>query len=133
MEIHEYTENDLPRIQELHALCGFDYQLPDLAAPSMVVKRMLTHDGAIQVAGFLRLTSEAFLLGNAKWRTPAWRWEALKALHEDIRHKAQILMLDDAHCWVPPELDRAFGRRLVALGWERERQWPVYSQKVNNV
>lgn len=96
----------------------------------MVGRRVGVDDGEIQVAAFLRLTCETMILGNQKWRSPAWRWEVLKEMHEDMRRKAQLLMLDDAHCWVPPQIEKSFGKRLISLGWEKERPWPVYSTRV---
>jgi hypothetical protein len=132
MEIRDYQSTDLDALKTLHAGCGFDYQLPDLEAPSMVVKRLVVDEGQLRLAGFLRLTSEAFMLGDIqRWRTPAWRLAALKILHDDMRHKAQILMLDDVHCWIPPSIEKSFGKRLLELGWSKERPWPVFSQRLD--
>ena len=96
----------------------------------MVVKRVMEGDGEVRAVALLRLTAEAFLLMDGQWRSPAWRWEMLKQLHEDVRHKADCLLLDDVFCAMPPKVDKAFGNRLRTLGWEKERNWAVYSTRI---
>lgn len=128
--IRNYEPLDLERVRKLHGACGLDYAFPDLDAPSMVVKRVMEGDGEVRAFAMLKLTAEAFLLMDGGWRSPAWRWEALKHLHEDVRQKASCLLLDDVFCAMPPKLEKMFGSRLKALGWERERSWPIYSTRV---
>jgi hypothetical protein len=129
--IREYHPRDLARIAELHELCGFDYKLPDLEKKSFAVKRVFADQEGIHVAAFLRMTSEAYLLMDPNWRTPAFRWEALKEVHEDVRRVARDRGIEDVHCWLPPELEKRFAGRLKSLGWDRERDWPTYSRRVD--
>lgn len=129
MEIRAYQPEDLDQIKLLHEQCGFDYELPGLANPSMIVKRVLLDEHGIRVAAFLRSTAEAYLLVNGRWKSPAWRWEALKQIHEDVRREARRVDLEDVFCWPPREIAKTFGKRLEALGWATNA-WPTYFRRV---
>lgn len=128
--IRDYEPQDLGRVKVLHALCGFDYELPDLARPSFAVRKILADGERLQAAAFLRTTSEAYLLMDGTWRTPAWRWEALKRLHEEVRAAAKKEELEDVHCWLPPDIEKRFGKRLLQLGWQPSK-WSTYVTFVN--
>ncbi|MGH9735423.1 MAG: hypothetical protein ACRD8A_12645 [Candidatus Acidiferrales bacterium] len=129
MEIREYSSNDLDRVRELHALAGFDYELPELGSDSIAAARVVDDEG-VQMAAILRWTTEAFLLVNGQWRTPGWRWLAMNELHEKVRTAAAAKGVEDSFCWLPPRIERAFGNRLSALGWAKERPWPSWSRRV---
>lgn len=131
MRIREFGEKDLERVRELHRACGFEYDLPNMASPLIVVRQAVEDDGEIQLAGFLRVTTEAFLLMNAKWRTPGWRWLAINRLHEAARADARAKGIEDVNVWIPPEIERPFGRRLMAMGWRKERPWATYTAQVS--
>ncbi len=127
MRIREYTVADLDALRRMHAAQGFDYAFPDLANPLFLGKLVLEDDaGRPVMASLLRLTSEAYMLHDAHAGSPRERWQRLRVLHEAARRDALARGLDDAHCWLPPQLARAFGRRLGNLGWRREL-WPCYS------
>ena len=83
----------------------------------------------IIAAVFLRLTAEAYFLLDPTAGTPRDRWRALLLLHEAARGEANRRGLDDAHAWLPPQVARAFGRRIERLGWTRE-PWPSYSRTI---
>ncbi len=86
-------------------------------------------DSAIIAAVFLRLTAEAYFLLDPGAGSPRDRWRALLLLHEAARGDANRRGLDDAHAWLPPQVARAFGRRIERLGWTRE-PWPCYSRTI---
>ena len=83
----------------------------------------------IIAAVFLRLTAEAYFLLDPCAGSPRDRWRALLLLHEAARGEANRRGLDDAHAWLPPQVARAFGRRLTRIGWTRE-PWPSYSRTI---
>jgi hypothetical protein len=87
------------------------------------------HNSEIIAAVFLRLTAEAYFLLDPTAGTPRDRWRALLLLHEAARGEANRRGLDDAHAWLPPQVARAFGRRIAHLGWSRE-PWPCYSRSI---
>jgi len=83
----------------------------------------------IIAAVFLRVTAEAYFLLDPCAGLPRDRWRALLLLHEAARGEANRRGLDDAHAWLPPQVARAFGRRIERLGWTRE-PWPSYSRTI---
>ena len=83
------------------------------------------------MASLLRLTAEVYLLHDPRAGTPRERWQWLLALHRAAEQDAYDRGLADAHCWLPPQIARAFGRRLLRLGWQ-EQLWPSFSRKLND-
>lgn len=83
----------------------------------------------IVMAVLLRLTAETYFLHDPDAGTPRDRWQRLLALHEAARQAAAARGLDDVQAFVPPQIARAFGRRLTQLGWSRD-PWPCFSRRV---
>ncbi len=81
----------------------------------------------IRMAALLRLTAEAYLLADPRDGTPRQRWQWLAALHEATRVAAAGSGLADVQAFLPPQVARAFGRRLETLGWRRD-PWPAYTR-----
>lgn len=129
MLIRNYTEEDLGALKHLHAARSMPYSFPNLSSPLFLSKIVLERDSEIFAAALLRVTAEAYVLLDPEAGTPCDRWRALLLLHEAARGDAARRGLDDAHCWVPPQVARSFGRRIESLGWEREK-WDCYSRSV---
>jgi hypothetical protein len=135
MLIREYTDADLGALRALHAAQRLPYAFPDLANPLFLTRLVAVRDdcGArdseIIAAVFLRLTAEAYFLLDPRAGSPRDRWRALLLLHEAARGDANRRGLDDAHAWLPPQVEHSFGRRLARLGWTRE-PWPSYSRTI---
>jgi len=132
MQIREYTDADLDSLKRLHQSQGMPYKFPDLSNPLFLTKLVIQNNddsGQIIAALLLRLTSEAYLLLDPCAGTARERWQSLLLLHEAARGDAARRGLDDAHAWLPPQVARAFGRRLTQLGWERE-PWPSFSRTI---
>jgi hypothetical protein len=73
-----------------------------------------------------RKTVEVYMLGDPKWRTPAWRFNVLRELQQAMHDLLFRLGYKDAHCWVPLAVEKAFGRRLVRdMGWVKSR-WTTF-------
>ncbi len=130
MHIREYTNADLASLRALHSAQRMPYAFPDLANPLFLTRLVAeSDDGCAIAAVFLRLTAEAYFLLDPTAGTPRDRWRALLLLHEAARGEANRRGLDDAHAWLPPQVARAFGRRIERLGWSRE-PWPCYSRTI---
>jgi hypothetical protein len=130
MHIREYTDADLASLRALHAAQRMPYAFPDLSNPLFLTRLVAqSEDGRAISAVFLRLTAEAYFLLDPTAGTPRDRWRALLLLHEAARGDANRRGLDDAHAWLPPQVARAFGRRIERLGWSRE-PWPCYSRSI---
>lgn len=127
--IRRFENRDLPALQRIHAANGLPENcFPDLYVddggklvdnPLFQIKAIVEHDGQPMLASFVKLTSEVFLLVNHDVGTPEERWEALKSFTEYVKHEAFKLGLDVLTCWVPPEIEEAFGKRLKDLGFAK--------------
>jgi hypothetical protein len=134
--IREYKEQDLQTLRAIHARQGFDYALPDLNHPLFVSKTVLSATPSageaetIVGAALLRLTAEAYLLLDPKLGTPRQRWDALLALHAAAERDAWRRGLEDVHAWLPPGLEKRFGKRIERLGWVRDDKWTPYCRRL---
>src|SRR5579862_3077883 len=122
----------------MHSAQGFGYPLPDLESPMFVSKLVLEDEeeprdcgtsSRVKMAILLRLTAEAYMLHDPAAGTPRQRWQRFLALHEAARHDSAARGLDDVQAFLPPQVARAFGRRLTRLGWVRD-PWVCFSRQV---
>ncbi|MDP9339074.1 MAG: hypothetical protein M3P45_09420 [Acidobacteriota bacterium] len=137
MCIREYSERDLHALREIHARQGFKYALPDLNEPLFVTKLVVTDKESSGIeedivgAALLRLTAEAYLLLDPRYGTPRERWQALLSLHAAAERDAWRRGLEDVHAWLPPGLEKKFGKRIEQLGWVRDDAWTPYCHKLS--
>lgn len=119
---------DGEKLKELHAKQGFAYSLPSLDV--MEVKRGYEVDGRIVAAILCRPTVELYMLSDPSWNSPRWRYEALQALHEDIRKELASAGYEDGFAWIPPQKEKSFIRRLCkSFGWVRA-PWACVTRSV---
>lgn len=99
--------------------------MPDLSDPVFAVGAVAEDESGIpQVAAFLKITAEAYLFLDPEYATPRQRWTTLLAVHEAVRRQAAELGLSEVTAWIPPNLPKAFHRRLSRLGWQEEpEEW----------
>ncbi len=134
MLVREYKEEDLERLQQIHAAQNFPYDFPDLRNPLFLAKIVLT-DGEdanekILGAALLRLTAEPYLLLDPSQGSPRERWQSLLALHAAAQQDAWQRGLEDVHAWLPPAIAKKFGRRIERLGWLRDDAWTPYCKRI---
>ena len=121
MNVREYTEADYERVKELHASSGLDYILPSLSREEFFSRRIIGDGQEIGMGAFLKLTAEAYLICDPKWRNPAWRFEALRQLSMQSNTDARSAGVTEVTAFLPPKMVKTFGRRLGKLGWEKVR------------
>lgn len=127
MRVRNVIPGDLPKLKALFLRQGFDYQFPDLSSDQFLVKQVVVDEDDNPVNAICaRQTVELFMLADPEWRTPRWRMEALKLIHATMRTALAGIGVEDAHVWLPPQVCKSFGRRLVRdFGWVKNI-WPVY-------
>ncbi|MBU6231681.1 hypothetical protein KGP36_03350 [Patescibacteria group bacterium] len=131
MKVREYKESDLDRLKELYHNSGFDYYLPGMN--EFFSKRVVDSPDGIAMAAFLKLNAEAYLICDPKWRNPAWRMEALRQLESVCREDAVEKGAMEAVSFIPPQLNKTFGRRLSKMGWSPCRpEWQCYFKVIQN-
>ena len=126
MEIRPYLQADRPRIEQLHAQQGFAFEFPNLEDPLFHVRLVCERDGKIVAAAFAQLTAEVFGFFDSEAGTPHERYQNLLGLHEvGCRAAWYPGGLSTIHAWLPPQIEKSFGRRLMRLGW-RKSLWPCF-------
>ena len=130
MKIRAYKPEDLEACKELHAKQGFDYKFPDLANPLFFIKAVGEEDGKVVQAAFAHLTAEIYFLLDPKWKTPQERLLAFLAMQDVGKALAyKPGGLEDLHAFVPPQIEKHFGKRLAAHGWQKV-SWPCFVTEV---
>ena len=126
--IRDYRPEDLPQIISIHKSQGFDYSVPDLTSPLVLVKKVREVDGRVVGACFLRITAETFFVVDGG---PVEKGRSLIELDPEIVREAYAKGLADIVCVVPPEIAKDFEPALHRFGWVRDRAWPMYSRSLN--
>lgn len=125
--IRAYEESDFEAIQRMHAQSGLPPEcLPDLTNPNFRVKIIADHQGQAVQAGFVKLTGEGYVLISPEFGEPGERLEVVERLIAAGLAEAASAGLDQVTVWIPPEIERSFGRRLESLGFAKSR-WASYT------
>ena len=125
--IRDFVPTDIPAIQAIHQANKLPENcLPDLSDPLFIVKSVVELDGHPVMAGFLKVTSEAYVLIDHQVGTPQQRWEWMHELTEEVKRCAWSQGLDEITVWVPDEIDKSFGKRLIEL-WFAPSNWKSYT------
>ena len=125
--IRAYRLSDRERIEELHKQSGFDYELPDFARSPFPIRIVNEQDGRIVMAAFAHVTAEIYMLADATAGTPRDRWRWFQQMHGAGLQLAYTPGgFDDLHAFLPPTIEKHFGRRLKRLGWQKAT-WPCYT------
>jgi hypothetical protein len=128
MQLRDFKPSDYEAVRELYQKQGFCYDLPDMAE-FMAVQVVVDETDTPFIILAARPTVEMFLIMDKEWATPRWRFEAFKLIHEAMRAKLFQAGITDAHCWLPPEIEKSFAKRLMrGFGWVMQL-WPCYSRK----
>lgn len=126
--IREYQPSDLPAVERMFQAVGFNFKLPNMANPNMVVK-LVNDDGegpTMLIAG--RRTLEAFILVDHKAKAPTHSYVDFLNLHDAGMEAGKLLGYDDVHAFLAPPIEKAFARRLIALGWHEP--WKPYTREL---
>jgi hypothetical protein len=130
MQIRFYRPDDLSQLERFYQAQGFAYEMPNLADPLYFIKMVGEQDGKIVNACVAHLTAELYFLADKKAGNPAQRFSNFLTLHEAFSEVAYRQGgLSDFFCWVPPQVARPFGRRLLKLGWKRPL-WPCFAKEL---
>lgn len=129
MLIRPYSSGDLDQVKALHAEQGLAYELPDLEAPSMLVRSVIEEHGEITHAAFLRKTCEAYWIFSPRERKRD-RLGRMIALTRELAAPARRAGLEDVHAFLPPPIvTPALHNTLLYLGWQKPL-WTCYSRNV---
>ena len=126
MHIRAYRPEDLAAVKAIFDAQELGYKFPDLEKPTYFIRLVGEEDGRVVQAAFAHLTAEIYFLLDRTHGTPQQRHLDFMAMQEVGRELAwKPGGLDDLHAFLPPQLERAFGKRLMAHGWKKAL-WPPY-------
>jgi hypothetical protein len=125
--IREFMDSDIEILKSLHKANGLPANcLPDHDDPLFLVKSVLEHEGKPMMASFLKITSEVYLLVDHEEGTPEQRWAWVQELTEHMKREAWAKGLNEMSCWIPPAIEKSFGKRLTELGFVKS-PWQSYT------
>jgi len=131
MTIRDARPEDLPAIWRFHAERGADCPLPEASGRTLLAAQVLEDGGRIIGAVMAARAAEMILTLDHGWRTPRFRWEAVKALHRTMEQRLQGERVDCAYLWLAPPYEKPFGRKLIeTFGWN-EPLWRCLQKKVS--
>ena len=130
MMVRHFRPSDLAQIERMYSAMCLDYELPNLDDPLYFIKLVGEQNGKIVNAGIAHLTAEIYFLADPDAGTPRERYENFVALHQAGCETAYRQGgLSDLHAWLPPEVAKPFGRRLMKLGWKRPL-WASFAKEL---
>src|ERR1700689_1530521 len=103
--IRDLEPGDIETVKDIQKAQGFEYAIPDLTSPLILVKKVREGDGRVVAAMFLRVTAETFLVTTGSPVVIGRSWEELQA---EVTREAYEKGLDEIVCVVPPEIVESF-------------------------
>lgn len=126
MIIRGYEPKDLAEVQAIHRAQNLGYDFPPINDPTFFIRVVGEHEGKIVQAAFAHLTAEIYFMLDPEIGTPQERHLWFLSMQEVGRELAwKPGGLDQLHCWLPPQMEKAFAKRLMKHGW-RKALWPCY-------
>jgi hypothetical protein len=129
MSVRDLIPEDYAQIQAIHSKMGMDYALPDLDSPLFLVKKVVTDEnGKVIGASVVRLEAECYLWVDPEFK-PRVKMDAMLELQPEILRSAWAKGLENLVAWIPLWMEKKFRRRLLNLGWVRDRTgWQSWSR-----
>lgn len=130
MIVRDYEERDALFISAWHEESRFNYKLPDFDSEYCAAKKVVTDLDIPIAAAMARITVEIYGFCDQTYGTPGTRLVALKMLHAAVEKEMKAQNIRTACAWLPPELAKSFGRRLLkTFGWKRPL-WPCFAKDI---
>lgn len=123
-EIRDYRPEDREEILELWKKQGFEYDFPDL--DKMIELIVIVIDGKIRVAVGARPTVELYAWADNEWGTPGLRDDLMHKIYGPVRQALYDRGIQDGHSFLPPQICKAFGRRMKKKYRWIKSTWDCY-------
>jgi hypothetical protein len=141
--IREFKAEDIPLVEAIHkqndlpANCLPNLTITDTEGktvmnPLFITRSVFEQDGKPVMMAFLKVTAEIFLFLDHTIGTPEQRWEWMKEFNEHIRQQAWKHGLEQITCFIPPEIEPSFAKRLIEMGYVRS-PWQSYTLNLENL
>jgi len=125
--IRPMTPSDIPTLRQMYEFSGLPYTLPDLRGPLMESVLVVTDDNDVPVTACAAERIVQLYLLVDETVHPAAKLRYIKSLHTHMKVVLSSKGYQEANCFVPPEMEKSFGRRLMrSLGWVKN--WPSFAR-----
>jgi hypothetical protein len=124
--VRDYQPGDKEALQAIHKAQGIDYEFPDVDGPLFFIKKLLVDEsGKIKAALVLRICAETMLLMDPE-QEPQEKLTEMQELQSSVLNEAYKQGLDEIHAVIP---EIGFDKRLIQLGWEKDRPgWNLWTK-----
>ena len=125
MNCRALRESDIPILKAIYDRSELAYEFPDLHGPLMEQVLVLVNEKDQPVmAGAVERIVQSYLWVDESLH-PAAQLRGIRQLHEAMAPILRQKGYTDVSCFVPPKLEKSFGRRLMrTFGWTKT--WPSF-------
>lgn len=128
MQVRELRKSDIPMLLAMHKRSGYAYEFPPITSPMFEVCLVVVDDEDEVIAACLSERIAQLYLICGRFSRPSSGQAAIRMLHETMQPKLAELGYRAVDAYLPPDIDRSFGRRLMrSFGWVRN-EWRSYSK-----
>jgi hypothetical protein len=113
-QIRDYRPEDFERVTEIYQTKGYEFALPDLNTPTMILRKVVTDsDNRVRLCALGDLHLNVMLLVDPTWGTPEDRLRGVMELQAEGFAEAGRMGLSIAMT----QMDGRFADRMKAMGW----------------
>lgn len=127
MNVRPLQPSDIPTLRQMYELSGLDYTFPDLRGPLMESVLVVVDDNDVPMAAVAAERIIQLYLLVDESLGPAAKLAIIRKLHQNMQEMLCSKGYCEANCFVPPKLEKSFGRRLMkTFGWVKN--WPSFAR-----
>jgi len=125
--IRALQPSDIPSLRAMFEQSGLEYAFPELGGPLMesVLVVVDQNDAPVAAVAAERIVQLYLLVDETLG--PVAKFQAIREMHKSMATALRDKGYNGAEAFVPPELEKSFGRRLMrTFGWCRN--WNSFSR-----
>ncbi len=124
------------RIKDIFKKQGFEYDFPGPSEFIDIQVLVDDKDNILMALAAKKIVSYYLLVDNDSIRenklSPSWKWAWFKKLLLYSFKVVKKLGFNQVTAWLPPEIDRSFGRRIKSLG-AKQYIWNNYARELTDI
>lgn len=129
MNIRQAGPDDYESIKELYQKMAFDYTLPTMDEFVDIQVVVNENDKIIMCLAARKEVNYYLLMDPECELNPFMKWEYFKKILSLSFDAIRKLGFHMCNAWLPPEIEKSFGRRLQKVG-AKKAAWPCYSRDI---
>jgi hypothetical protein len=128
MSLRDWKDSDADWMRDTLKRSGLDdVCLPDKKNALFLLGKAYVDDkGQTAMIAATKVTGELYLVLDHEWSDAPARWAALQELRDAVVNEASARGFDCLTLFCPPDLEKSFSKRLIALGFIKS-PWQSYS------